>query len=210
MRTIPGNDHRSFQTPSTWVALFQIDIGTEILYLTPNHTTFTADGQEYQPFPIMLEEITDDGKGDINTVQLVCSDIEGTLSTAIKRSGSIDGNGVVFRVFSVEEDAVIYEESLEVIHCGPINSQTITFELGMFNPFTAQLLVEKFLTDFCWNRYKGKGCWITKADGTFLQPSGFTAGSPDSCTHKMSDCDRHGNILRFNSFPGIPGGGGFV
>lgn len=210
MTVIPGNDHRSFQNPSTWIPLFDLDVGSEILYLTPNITDYTVNGQLYKKFPVMMEDLQQDDKGTVSTVRLVCSSIEGVLSTALKTSGSIDGNSVIFKVYSVEEEAIIYEESLEIIHCGPITDESIVLELGMFNPFTTQLLIEKFLNDFCWNRYKGKGCWITKADGTFLQPSSFTAGDPDTCTRKLADCTRHNNVLRFNSFPGIPGGGGYV
>jgi len=210
MRDIPGDDHRSFQDPSTWVPLFEIDIETEILYLTPSPTSMTVDGHTYNPFPVMLEELRDDGKGEISTVQLVCSDIEGTLSTAIKESGSIDGNNITFKIYSVELADVVYEEVLEIIRCGPMTAQSITFELGMFNPFTVKLLQQKFLKDFCWNRYKGEGCYLTLSDGTYAAPAAFTAGSPDTCTHKLDDCIRHNNVLRINTFPGIPGGGGFV
>lgn len=210
MRIIPENDHRTFQNPSTWVPLFEIDTGTETLYLTPSPTSVTVDSNEYLPFPVMLEELRDDGKGEISTVQLVCSDIEGTLSTAIKASGSIDGNNVTFRIYSVELDDVVYEEVLEIISCGPMTAQSISFELGMFNPFTVKLLQQKFLKDFCWNRYKGEGCYILQSDGTYAAPSGFTAGSPDTCNHKLDDCIRHTNVSRINTFPGIPGGGGFV
>lgn len=210
MRSILSNDHRSFQSPSVWVPLFEVALDDQTLYLTPSSTALTADGHEYQPFPIMLEEIRDDGKGDVNTINLTCSDIEGTLGTKIKQIGSLDGYSLIFKIYSVELESVVYEESLEILKTGPITEQTVSLELGMFNPFTVKLLVEKYLKDFCWNRYKGRGCWITKSDGTFLQPSGFTVGSPDTCTHKMVDCVRHTNTTRINSCPGIPGGGGFV
>ena len=97
--------------------------------------------------------------------------------------------------------------------CGFVSILTtigIVFELGNWNPFMTKLLQEKFLRDFCWNRYKQSGCWIKKSDCTYTQPSGFTTGSPDTCTRQLSDCKRHTNELRFNAFPGIPGGGGYV
>jgi phage-related protein len=209
MRAILDNDHRSFQAPSTWVPLFEIPL-TPPLYLTPNSTSVVVDGNTYIPFPIMLDEIRSDGKGEIATVNLVCSNIEGTLSTALKTTGSIDGTSVTFKVYSVELDDIVYEESLEIIKCGPMDEKIINFELGMFNPFTVKLLTQKYLKDFCWNRYKQEGCWLTCSDGAYTAPSSFIVGASDSCTYKLVNCVLHSNTKRFNSFPGIPGGGGFV
>ncbi len=211
MISIPGNDHRSFHTPSVWVPLFDVRISDSVVfYLTPSPDPITADGHDYIPFPVMLDELRDDGKGEIATVHLTVSNVSGALSDAIKNNPAVDGQPITFKVWSVQQAAVVYEETLEIIKVGPITPQSITFDLGMFNPFFAQLLSEKFLRDFCWNRYKGSGCWYSKSDGAYLSPSGFTTGTPDSCTKKRLDCDRHTNITRFTSFPGIPGGGGFV
>jgi phage-related protein len=211
MLTIPMNDHRSFNTPSTWIPLFDVQTSPgNVLYLTPSPTAVTADGHTYEPFPVMIDELRDDGKGEVATVKMTVSNITGTLGTLIKNNASIDGQPITFKVWSVEQGAVVYEETMEIIKVGPITSESITFELGMFNPFLAKLLHEKFMRDFCWNRYKGAGCWLKRSSGTFAAPSGFTAGSPDSCTKKLTDCVRHANVLRFNSFPGIPGNGGYV
>jgi len=214
-RIIPDNDHRNFNKPSIWVPLFEITLDTQTLYYTPNQEEIVADGHTYVPFPVMLDEIRDDGKGEICTVQLTISNIDGILGGYIKQSGSVDGQSIVFKQYSVEKDDIVYQENLEILKCGPITDEAIVLELGTFNPFMVSLLQEKYLTDFCWNRYKGKGCWIKKIAGTYAQPGGFTAGAPDTCNHTLADCERHTNVLRFNSFPGIPGsayvgGGGFV
>lgn len=212
MRTIPFNDHREFNNPSTWVPLFDVQLAPgDVQYLTPSPDAITADGHEYQSFPMMLEELRDDGKGEIATVRLIVSNVEGLLGTKIKQATTaIDGQPIIFKIFSVEKNTVVYEETLEISKVGPITNQSITFELGMFNPFTVRLLQEKFLRDFCWNRYKSQGCWVKRSNGIYAMPAIFVTGTPDSCTKKRSDCDRHNNIMRFNSFPGIPGGGGFV
>lgn len=213
-KTIPENDHRNFNRPSTWVPLFDILIDPP-LYYTPNHEEIVADGHAYQPFPVILDEVRDDGKGEVSSVQLVCSNIDGVLGTRLKQAGSIDGEGIRFKIWSVAKSAVVYEEYLEILSCGPITDETISLTLGNFNLFVVTLLQEKYLTDFCWNRYKGKGCWIGKIDGSYLQPANFAAGSPDVCRHNLVDCERHANVMRFNAFPGIPGssfvgGGGFI
>lgn len=208
---IPFNDHREFNNPSTWIPLFDIQLAPgDVQYLTPSMDPFTVDGHVYQSFPVMIEELRDDGKGEIATIRMVISNIEGLLGTKIKQNNRVDGQPITFKVWSVEQSAVIYEETLEIIKVGPITTQNIVFELGIFNPFTVRLLQEKFMRDFCWNRYKEAGCWVKFSSGNYAQPASFVVGAPDSCTRKRSDCDRHNNILRFNSFPGIPGSGGFV
>lgn len=211
MLEIPFNDHRSFNEASTWVPLFEVTLAPDdVLYLTPCPTPVVVDGNTYQPYPVMIDELRDDGKGEISTVSMTVSNIAGALGTKIKQNPGVDGQPITFKVFSVEQDGVVYEETLEIIKVGPITTESITFELGMFNPFTTRLLHEKFLRDFCWNRYKGAGCWLKASTGAYAAPFAFVAGSPDSCSKKRTDCDRHHNVLRFNSFPGIPGGGGFV
>ncbi len=211
MLTVPFNDHRKFNDPSTWVPLFDITLSPDdVQYLTPCPDGITADGHDYRPYPVMIDELRDDGKGEVATVHMTVSNITGVLGTKIKQNPAIDGKPIVFKVWSVECAAVVYEETLEIIKVANIVDNSITFELGMFNPFLASLLSEKFLRDFCWSRYKGAGCWLKRSDGTYAAPAAFLSGVPDSCTKKRVDCDRHGNVLRFNSFPGIPGGGGFV
>jgi phage-related protein len=206
---IPNNDHRSYQNPSTWIPLFEIDTGDEIQYLTPGNVSQVVEGVTYKPFPIMMDEISQDDKGTMNTVKLVCSDIEGVIGTGLKRTGSIDGNDVIFKVYSIEAEEIMFEEVLQIIHCGPVSNGTVTFELGMFNPYIVKLLQEKYYTDFCWNRYKKKGCWIKQIDGTFVSPADFIIDD-DLCNHNLEDCVRHNNVLRINTFPGIPGSGGYV
>lgn len=212
MRVIPFNDHRNFNSASTWVPLFEIQVAPgDVYYLTPCPDSIEADGHAYQPFPVYIEDLEDNGKGTISTIRMLVSNIDGLLGTKIKQTTTpIDGQPVTFKVWSVEQEAVVFEETMEISKVSSITNQALTFELGMFNPYTVKLLQEKFLRDFCWNRYKGKGCWITKSSGGYIIPAQFRYDSPDTCNKKMSDCLRHNNVMRFNSFPGIPGNGGFV
>jgi len=209
-RTIPNNDHLNFNQPSIWVALFDIELAGDIYHYTPNPEGITADGYTYEPFPVMLEGLQEDASGNIAQMRLILSNIEGALSEKFKETREVEGYSIVFKQYSIDAAAVVFEETLEIIAVDDITQDFVALSVGIFNPFLAQLLTEKYLTDFCWNRYKGKGCWITASDGTYIQPSGFTAGSPDTCSHDIADCTRHGNTKRLNAFPGIPGGGGYV
>lgn len=214
-KMIPDNDHRGFNQPSVWVPLFEIQLDAQTLYYTPNPEEIIADGNTYTPFPVMLDEIRDDGKGEIATVQLIISNIDGVLGSYLKQSGSVDGQSVIFKIYSAEKNMVVYQETLEILKCGPITDEAIVLELGTFNPFLVSLHNERYLTDFCWNVYKGRGCWIKRVNGSYSRPVGFVEGSPDSCKRTLEDCERHCNEMRFNAFPGIPGsawigGGGYV
>lgn len=214
-RIIPDNEHREFNNAPTWVALFEFTINNTTYYYTPNIEEVTCEGNTYEPFPILLEDIDTNSNGDINNIKLTISNIEGVISTALKTSGSIDGEFIVFKVFSTESENIIYEETFEIISCGPVTSSSITFEIGIFNPWTVKLLQEKYLSDFCWNIYKGKGCYLKRSTGTYSKPSGFIIGDTDTCNKRREDCQAHNNTLRRNSFPGLPnsswtGGGGTV
>ena len=143
MLMIPGNDHRSFNIPSIWIPLFDVQTAPgNVLYLTPSPEAVTADGHDYQPFPVMIDELRDDGKGEVATVELTVSNITGTLGTTIKTNPAIDGQPVTFKVWSVEQGAVVYEETMEIIRVKQISAESITIELGMFNPFLTRLLSE--------------------------------------------------------------------
>lgn len=210
-RSIPNQDHLKFGDPSTWIPLFDILIDPDPLYLTPNRDAIYTDNHTYLQFPIILDEVQQDGKGEVSTVTLTASFIDGVLPQKIKDGLDVEGVPIIFKVYSVAQDCVVYEEYLEIIAVKAITTQTVTFDVGMFNPFMAKLLTERFLSDFCWNTYKGAGCYLTRwYDGTFVAHSEFVAGSPDTCNQKLIDCTRHMNVARFRSYPGIPGAGGFV
>lgn len=213
MRSIPNQDHRLFGTPSVWVACFEITLGGSTYRYTSNVESVVVDGYTYTPFPVELADISEDGQGDISSVKLICSNISDTLSTAIRTSKDVDGQPVVYKLVSIRSgysNTTIYTETMEIIKIDSISKDSVVFEVGPFNPFLIRLLQEKFLTDFCWNTYKGKGCYLKRSTGTYSAPSGFTTGSPDTCDRSLEDCRRHVNSPRFNSFPGIPGYGGYI
>lgn len=269
-RTIPNNDHLRFGETNTWIALFevQVAVGTTY-YFTPNSFPVVVDSNTYTSFPMVLEELTESSDGSIPSCKLVCSNISGQLSSAIKANGSLDGYSITFKIASLlrawkasttysvgdkifqrvewlagtiryreghifecttgglswgtepvwdrtgssttsdntivwKEDStatdnIVFEEVQEIIKTGPITKKSITLEIGVFNPYLVKLLQRKYLTDFCWNTYKGKGCYISKPDGTFLAPSGFT--DHGSCDKSLSDCINNTNTSRFNAFP---------
>ena len=73
-----GNEHRNFNNPPIWIPLFEITVAGETFYLTPNFDTITVDGHDYTPFPITLDELVEDGQGEVSTVKLALSTIDNT------------------------------------------------------------------------------------------------------------------------------------
>lgn len=203
---IPDLDHREFANPSTWIPLFEIDISPQYFRFTPNPVEVVIGDNTYKPFPVQINEIRDDGKGEVAEVTLTVSNVAGLVSTAIRNAGYIDGNDIVFSIYSVEKAEVVYSDTLEIISVGPITDEAVTIQVGMFNPFMISLLQQKFVRDFCWNTFQGEGCWIKQSDGTYAAPTGFTnSGSGTFCKHTIEDCEHsHNNVLRANLFPGIP------
>ena len=103
-RTIANNEHRQFNNPPTLVPLFDIALPDQPLYYTPNHAEIIIDGKDYTPFPVILDEIRDDGKGEIATVQLSCANIDGVLGSYIKQYGNVDGQAIIFKLYSCENN----------------------------------------------------------------------------------------------------------
>ena len=152
-----------------------------------------------------IYECTDAGKSD---------SVEPTWNNA-PGSVTIDNPGGFFEVQWTEDSAaadnVIFEETLEIISVGPITEETITFEVGAFNPYTVKLLQEKYQKNFCWNTYKGDGCWIKQPDGTYTQPHVPSGGAwAASCDKTLGNCKANSreNTKRFNAFPTLTSSGG--
>ena len=269
-----------FNNPKIFLPLFELDTGSETLYLTPHSEILVINGQSYQPFPCQREETTEVSSGDIPTCRTVWSDITGTLSDRLKSSGSIDGEKAVYKLAiipnvwlpnttysagdkvygsSMEDSSVFYtariykcttpgtsaakepawntgiglttadnsvvwtedsvdpvnnilfSETLEIIKCYGLTDEQIVLDLGIFNPYEAQLLQEKYLKNFCWNVYKGEGCWIKQPPPTvpaYTAPNGCNFAN--ACRKNLVDCmsaDKL-NTARFDAYPALSAVGG--
>ena len=67
------------------------------------------------------------------------------------------------------------------------------------------------MRDYCWNIYKGKGCWVKQLFGSeeYVIPADHSLQTEEewnsSCDKSLEDCleaDRD-NVGRFNSYPGV-------
>jgi lambda family phage minor tail protein L len=102
-------------TPSTLIELFQLDgsvIDVDILYhfydgSNNNYKPLVFDGIEYTPFPIKMEQVDKDGKGQPVRPKLTVSNINGFVSALLLGNSNLIGAKVSRkRVFIRTLDAV--------------------------------------------------------------------------------------------------------
>jgi lambda family phage minor tail protein L len=102
-------------TPSTLIELFQLDgsvIDVDILYhfydgSNNNYKPLVFDGIEYTPFPIKMEQVDKDGKGQPVRPKLTVSNINGFVSALLLGNSNLIGAKVSRkRVFVRTLDAV--------------------------------------------------------------------------------------------------------
>ena len=123
--------------------------------------------------------------------------------------GTVTDNTIVWTEDSAATDNILVSESLEVLKVSSVSSNTIVMELGPFNPYLVTYLQERYLKDFCWNTYKGKGCYILQPDGTYTKPNGETFDE-STCDKTLATCKalNKKNTARFNAVPTLSATGG--
>jgi len=123
--------------------------------------------------------------------------------------GYTNDSTVVWKEDSANTDNILIDYDLEILSVGPVTTESITFIVGNFNPYLIKLLQEKYLKNFCFNVYKGDGCYIKQQDNTYLKPNSaaFSATTCDKTIYTCSGYDKQ-NTSRFNSFLMLANKGG--
>lgn len=160
----------------------------------------TFDGVEYQKFPITHDEITENTKGEIDTIKVQISNIARLIEYYLQ---TYDLRGKEISIKQVWADKLddpdCYIEFSSFIDSYTSNVKDVVFSLmSKFDVLNVTIPGRLWLRDSCQAIFKG-------ADGE----CGY-AGSETVCNRTWQRCKELNNSQRFGGCRAIPGRRGYV
>ena len=194
------------------VWLWEIDVPTTpaaTLYFAEAQEAVTYRGHEYVSWPIKRGEMSESTNGEIGKVQVSFGLLSADMAGLVQLYSGLEGCAVrVLQVLALaDNDACIIDTyRIDKWAVSP-DRTTVAWTLATaYSILQPELPPRKYSRLHCRWRYKGHRCWLVQADGTYVAPAGFVAGSPDTCKMTTADCVRHNNLLRRGTFPSVPSG----
>jgi lambda family phage minor tail protein L len=196
-----------------WLYRIQIDdTPTNDLFLAESDADVSyfkdvSTAQTYTAFPITHAGIGSNLDGEVDQLNVTVANVNLLIQAYLEQNAGLRGNKVTVRLVFRDAlaDPTAHIESVFYIDSAQATAQSVSFTLtSKMDLLNTTLPRRTFADRRCQWAYKGLGCWLDDDDGTYTQPAGFTAGSPDTCTRSITDCERHTNEERFGAFPSIP------
>ena len=184
-----------------WLVLLKIvakQNPTEPIYLVRNRDKITWNGAEWIPFPFDMDDINDDGQGEIQSLTVKVSNVTRVIQGYIEElSGGVDATVTVLVVNSNHLDvtAPSVEEEFSVTGTS-CDDQWVYFSLGPAYPVSSRRPERRYLKNFCQFEYCGIECGL---------PESIKAQAP-TCDKTLISCKNRGNSHRYNGEPSIQGG----
>lgn len=182
---------------SAWPPLITVEVNAATtLRFVPNPTAITFAGETYVPFGCEIEERTQDAKGGLNDVSISVSNVTREISAFIEANDLRGSRVTVTYVNSAnlaDPDAVVLEETYEIMSMQVKGAQFVTFNLGHDRISGHPFPYGRFLRDNCRWIYKSTEC-------------GYAGGLP-SCAKTLegsNGCRAHANVIRFGGFTLLP------
>lgn len=160
-------------------------------YLVRNTEDITYNSRTYTAVPFELGVHTEDGTGQIPTIQLSISNVSRVFQAYLEEYEGALESTVKIRVVSTDNLTEDYSE-LELdfdIMSSSATSDTIVFELGAPNPMRRRFPLDRFIAQHCNWQFKSVECAY--------------AGADDTCLRTHDACEAKNNLVRFGGYPGL-------
>lgn len=163
-------------------------------YFAAYDTNITFDGVEYLKFPITHDEITENVKGEIDTVKVQLSNISRLIEYYLQNYDLRGKKISIKMVFAnLLDDPDAYIEFSNYIDSYSSNVKDVVFNImSKFDILGVTVPGRIFIKSHCQ--------WL------FKSPECGYSGSETECNRTRSRCRELGNQLRFGAFPSAPGG----
>ena len=131
--------------------------------------------QTYSKFPITYDDISQNTRGEITGFTVTIANASQLISGYVLTNNGMKGNQVGIKaVFSDNLTDPKCVEELYFIDAPLISARDVSFKLESSMNVNALFVPRRHWSPtHCQHDYKGEGCWIRQADGTFQAPSGF-------------------------------------
>ncbi|NQU44507.1 hypothetical protein HQ520_14545 [bacterium] len=167
----------------------------------------TSTAQTYTAFPITHGGISSNLDGEVDQLTVSVANVSLLIQAYLEQNNGLRGNKVTVRLVFRDglADYTAYIESIFYVDSASATAESVSFVLTSKMDLLNTTLPRRTYADRrCQWHYKGLGCWLDDDAGNYSAPTGFTAGSPDTCNRSVTDCQRHQNQERFGAFPSIP------
>jgi len=202
MKTIPPAlipKKNALYDTDAWYYLFQITVDSgNYIYVTNHSETVTYDGLDYEPAPIVIGDMNEDGKGNLESISLSVSNVNRTAIAYVEQY-DLQGNDVVIKLMNHSDNTVVIEMGTYQIMEITADQRAVNFILGHYNFFKLTFPSNRYNKRRCRWQFKSTQCgYVGIHSECNFTLDGNSADDP-GCTY-------HVNTERFGGFPGIPAG----
>lgn len=185
---------------SAMLVLFEIKLAKlpEPITIVLNNENVEWNGQTWVGFPLELDDITEDSKGETPSLSFKVSNVDRTMQGYMEQgSGAVGGTVDVIVINSDHLDEVepIFRESFAIVKSN-VNEEWATFTLGPSYSMTSRRPYDRYNKNHCPFKYGDIVCGVG---------IGVLAQFPQ-CDKTLTACRERGNSIRFGGEPAIPGG----
>lgn len=162
------------------------------LYFAEWDSDITFDSQVYTKFPITIEAIGENGKGEIDTVRLTVENVSRTIQGYLE-TYDLRGKKVSIKTVWANQlaDANAYIEDVYYIDSYTADQMNVVFDLtSKLDVLNVQLPLGTYSRTHCRWKFKSDEC-------------GYSGGE-SSCNRTLQRCRELSNQSRFGGFPSIP------
>lgn len=187
-----------------WLVLLEIIIPVlnETLRLVRNTDDITWRGYTWTAFPFVPDEISEDSKGELQTLAIKVSNVTRTVQYYLEQGeGGVGASVKLYVIHSKHLNLTTaeFEETFEITSTSA-DAHWVTFSLGPGYPLMSRRPERRILKNFCPFEYGGAECAV----------SAFVKLSYPGCNKSLVACRERGNSVRYGGEPSIPAGGTFI
>ena len=166
--------------------------GSTDLFFTNYDTNITFDSQEYTKFPISHEFISENTKGQIDTIKVILGNVSRLIQAYLEANDFRGLKVEIKQVFAdLLDDADAYIKHIYYIDSYTADQQNVEFNLtSKFDVLEVELPARKFSRNTCGWKFKSPEC-------------GYV-GAETECSKVLSRCRVLNNSSRYGAFPSIP------
>jgi len=185
-------EKNKLQSSAAWCYLVTVGT-TPVQRFTNNNENITSNGNVFTRYPMRVDGVQQDAKGNLPQVVLKVANAENLLTDDLVDNDGLMGFQVTLQcIFTNAPNDVVIEEVFEIVDAEE-EEGWISFTLGAESP-----MLKRFPPDL----YMRSNCRHKVYRGTHCQYNGPLNGQ--MCRRTWDDCVARDNTKRFGGQPGIP------
>jgi len=198
LATILKTQKNKLNITDPWCYLFILQVNaTDAMYMTNNPEAIGYNSHTYSPFPIKMGEITEDSKGNLQTLNIGVSNINRMVMAYMETAdGLVDKTVQIYLVNKKDTSQAINLGIYDILNSSA-NAEFANFVLGHYDFFDIKFPRNKYIRGLCRWLYRGTECGYATSPGL---------PTCDKTLEGADGCRVHTNQARFGGFPGIPYG----